>query len=117
MKNLRSINNQLYIYEGFEEDVNLHKCSEVSIDDEGNICALLILNYFTDEELSHDDISWITLTQWYELVRTFIRYYYYDTLDEEEILNATEDIVNRAFRYGIPKMHELYDYINDHLDR
>lgn len=116
MKNLRSINNQLYIYEGFNERHQLHILSEVLLDDDGIMTATHSPVYFTTEALTHDDISWITLDQWYGIVEAFIRNYH-DYLDEEEILNATEDIVNRAFRYGIPKMHELYDYINDHLDR
>ena len=114
MKDIRSINNQLYGYEGFDEHLQLHRCSEIMLDEDGNICALLIPAYFTTEELSHDDISWITLNQWFGIVEAF---YYYDILTPEEITDATEDIVNRAFRYGIPKMHELYDYINEHLDR
>ena len=117
MKDIHSINNQLYIYEGFDENLKLHKCSEVMLDRDGNITATLILAYFNDEELTHDSIDWITKKQWYGIVEAFIHYYHNGYLTPEEITDATEDIVGRSFAYGIPKMHELYDYINEHLDR
>ena len=56
-----------------------------------------------------------TKNQWYGIVAHFIRQNY--ELPEEEIADATEDIVGRCFAYGIPKFNELTEYIADYMNR
>lgn len=115
-----AVNGNLYEYGCIEDadytkDLKLHKVYEIDIDDEGHLTPTYITDYFTTEELSNNEIHF-TKEQWYGIVEHFLRYDY-DDLEEDEILNATEDIVGRCFAYGRPKIEELSEYIADYMIR
>ena len=55
----------------------------------------------------------MTKEQWYDVVEKFLRENY--DLEDEEVTNITEDIVGRCFAYGVPKLHELPEYIADYM--
>jgi hypothetical protein len=114
-----AVNGNLYEYgtiesADFTKDLQLHKVYEIDIDEDGHLVSTGITNYFTTEELTNDTMH-LTKKQWYGIVEHFIRYNYNFT--EEGIIDATEDIVGRCFAYGIPKIHELSDYIADYMNR
>ena len=115
-----AVNGNLYEYGNIEnadftKDLQLHKVYEIDIDENGYLVNTGITNYFTTEELDNHNVNF-TKKQWYGIVECFIRHEY-AALTEEEILGATEDIVGRCFAYGIPKIHELSDYIADCINR
>lgn len=114
---LIAVNGGIYEYLRFDDVAKVHLVSEVDIDCEGILTATHILSYFYPEQLA-EGIDKIDLTkqQWYGIVEHFIRQDYED-LEPEEITNATEDIVGRCFAYGIPKFHELTEYIADYMNR
>ena len=115
-----AVNGNLYEY-GCEEnadytkDLKLHKVYVIDIDDEGNFTHTHSTDYFTTEELKNNEVHF-TQEQWYRIVEQFIRYDY-DDLTVEEITDVTEDIIGRCFAYGIPKIHELADYIAEYMHR
>jgi hypothetical protein len=111
---LVAINGAIYEYGNHDEQFKVHVVNEVEIDDDGNLTATYVERAFTDAELSNQEIS-LTQKQWFGLVELLIRQYY--DLTDEEITDATEDIVGRCFAYGIPKIHELVDYIADYMNR
>lgn len=102
------------IYEYMQKLGNLHTVSEIEIDEEGILTATYRYHLVTDEDLTHDEVHF-TKDQWYGIVEHFIRQAY--DLTEEEISEATEDIVGRCFAYGISKIHELPEYIADYMNR
>ncbi len=115
-----AINGNLYEYGGeenadFTKDLKLHKVYVIDIDEDGILLHTQRTDYFTTEELTNDNID-LTEEQWHKIVEQFIRYDFTD-LTEEEITDATDDIVLRCFAYGIPKIHELADYIADYMNR
>jgi hypothetical protein len=114
-----AVNGNLYEYgkvenADFTKDLQLHKVYEIDIDEDGYLVSTGITNYFTTEELANNEVNF-TKNQWHGIVECFIRYNY--DLTEEEITDATEDIVGREFAYGIPKIHELSDCIADYMNR
>lgn len=102
------------IYEYIRKETNFHRVAEVEIDEDGYLTATLVEQAFTTEELKDDTIH-LTKDQWYGIVAHFIRQDY--DFEAEEIEEVTEDIVDRCFAYGIPKIHELSEYIADYLNR
>ena len=113
-----AVNGNLYEYGKVEDanytkDLKFHKVYEIDIDDEGHLTQTYITNYFTTEELANNEVKF-TKEQWYGIVADFLRNNY--DLEEEEITNATEDIVGRCFAYGVPKLHELPEYIADYMN-
>ena len=114
---LVAVKGGIYEYVGFDEHLQRHKLSEIEIDEDGNLTATYAVCYMTDEEFafSEDGTDYFTNKQWYGIVEHFIRQGY--DLTEEEVTEATEDIVGRCFAYAIPKIHELADYITDYMNR
>lgn len=114
---LIAVYNRLYEYVEFDEVAKVHLVSEVDIDCEGFLTATLITNYYYPEQLA-EGFNKINLTkdQWYGVVGHFIREGDFD-LNEEEIDEATEDIVGRCFAYGIPKFDKLEEYIAEYMNR
>lgn len=117
---LIAVNGNIYEYGGIEdayftEDLKLHKVYVIDIDDEGYLTNTHIPQYFTTEELSNTEIH-LTEEQWYRVVEQLIRYEY-DDLTEEEINEATEDIVGRCFVINMPEFNELEDYIACYMNR
>ena len=115
-----AVNGNLYEYGVVEDadytkDLKLHKVYEIDIDDEGNLIPTYATNYFTTEELTNNEVNF-TKDQWYGIVEHFVREGDFN-LDEEAIEDATEDIVGRCFCYGIPKIHELTEYIAEYMNR
>ena len=72
-------------------------------------------DYFTTEELSNNEIHF-TQDQWHRIVEQLIRYEYSDLADEE-IADATEDIVGRCFVLNMPAFNELEGYIAEYMQR
>ena len=114
---LVAVNGKIYEYDHYDEGIKIHLVTEVDIDDEGILTATHIPCAISDEEfaLSEDGTDYFTQKQWYGIVEHFIRQDY--DLKEFEIKGAVMDIVDRCFAYGIPKIHELADYIAEYLDR
>ena len=112
---LIAVNNELYDYIGYDEGIKMHKVSVVDIDEEGRLTNTHITWYFTEKELSRDEIQ-LTEPQWLGLIEHLIRQDY--DMTDEEITDATEDIVCRCFAVtGIPKFKELIKYIYDYMNR
>ncbi len=111
---LIAVGGNIYEYDRYEKIVKCHIVTEVDIDDEGHLTATYRLNAFTDEELKDNAVNF-TQSQWYGIVEHFIRQDY--DLTDEDIDAATEDIVGRCFAYGIPKFHELPEYIAEYMNR
>ena len=83
---------------------------------EGNLWNGWATPYFSTKELDEgNNKANFTKKQWYGIVAHFIRQDY--ELTEEQIADATEDIVGRCFVYGIPKFDELSEYIADYMNR
>ena len=118
---LIAVNGNIYEYGGIEnadftKDLKLHKVYVIDIDDEGNLTHTQSSDYLTTEELSNNEII-LTQEQWYGIVEQLIRYEYAD-LTEEEITEATDEIVGRCFSVtGIPKFDTLEDYIAEYMNR
>ena len=117
---LIAVNGNIYEYGGIEnadftKDLRLHKVYVIEVDNEGYLTNTHTSQYFTTEELNNKEIHF-TQDQWYKIVEQLIRYEYTD-LTEEAITDATDDIVYREFAYGIPKFHELEDYIAEYMNR
>jgi hypothetical protein len=114
---LVAVNGKIYEYQHYDEKMGVHYVTEVEIDEDGILTATHIPCALSGEEfaLSDDGTDHFANKQWHGIVEHFIRQEY--DLTEEEITEATEDIVGRCFAYGIPKIHELADYIAEYLDR
>ena len=118
---LIAVNGAIYEYGEIEsglytKNLKLHKVYDVEIDEDGILTATYNSWYFTDEELTEGiDKIQLTAKQWRGVVEFFLRQDY--DLAEDEVVKATEDIVSRCFAYGIPKFHELENYIADYLKR
>lgn len=110
---LIAVNGKLYEY--LRAELGLHRVSEIEFDEDGLLTPTYTHRYFTDEELANNEVNF-TQQQWYGIVECFIRQDY-DDLTEMQISGAVMDIVDRCFAYGIPKIHELADYIAEYMDR
>lgn len=110
-----AVRGNLYCYDKFDEDIQMHKVAEVEIDEEGFLICTYRPGYFTDEDLKDNEISF-TPKQWRGLVEFFIRDGYPD-LDEDDVLDAAEDIVGRCFAHGVPKFENLEEYIAEYMNR
>lgn len=96
----------------FTKDLKLHKVYIIDIDEEGNLCHTYITDYFTTEELTNDTIE-LTQNQWLGIVAQLVR-----DIDPECAEEIAEEIVLRCFSItGLPKIHELEDYIAEYLNR
>lgn len=117
---LIAVNGNIYEYGGIEDadftkDLKLHKVYVIDIDDEGNLTHTQSSDYLTTKELDNKEVHF-TQTQWYGIVEQLIRYGYAD-LAEEEINEATEDIVGRCFMVNMPEFDKLEEYITEYMDR
>ena len=113
---LIAVNEGIYEYDRYDKYLKIHIATEVMIDEDGYLTATHIPHCFTDEELTDREEPTFTKNQWYGIVAHFIREGNFD-LNEEEMEDATEDIVGRCFAYGIPKFEELSEYIADYMNR
>ena len=117
---LIAVNGNIYEYGGIEDadfikDLKLHKVYIIDIDEEGNLTHTQISDYLTTDELINNKIH-LTQKQWYRIVEQLIRYEY-AALTEEEITEATEDIVDRCFIINMPQFDELEEYIDCYMNR
>ena len=117
---LIAVNGNIYEYGGIEDadftkDLKLHKVYVIDIDNEGNLTHTQISDYFTTEELNNNKID-LTQEQWCKIIEQLIRYEYAD-LSEDDITDATDDIVSRCFVMNMPKFDELEEYIAEYMDR
>ena len=115
---LVAVNGKIYEYDRYDERLKIHIMTEIEMDTEGFLTQTYIPFSFTDAEFafSDDGTESFTKNQWYGIVAHFIREGNFD-LNEEEIEDATEDIVGRCFCYGIPQFHELPEYIAEYMNR
>lgn len=118
---LIAVNDCIYEYGGIEngdycKGLKLHKVYEIDIGEDGILIATYISCYLTNEELN-DGIDKITLTQkqWVGVIEHFLMQE--NSLNEDDIPAVAEDIVFRCFAYGIPKFHELQNFITDYINR
>ena len=112
---LIAVGGKLYEYGEYIECFKLHVAYEVMVDEDGYLTATHSAYTFADQDLTKNEINF-TKDQWYGIVAHFIREGDFH-LNEEEIEDATEDIVERCFTYGIPKFHELPEYIAEYMNR
>lgn len=110
-----AVDGKLYEYMHFYEGLDNHIVAEIEVDEDGYLTATHIAHAFTTKDLTNNEVNF-TKDQWCGIVAHFIREGDFD-LNEEEMEDATEDIVGRCFAYGIPKIHELADYIADYMNR
>ena len=110
-----AVNGNLYCYEKFDEDMQMHKVADVEIDEEGFLTCTYRTWYFSDEELKDNEISF-TKKQWLGLVKFFIQEGYPE-MDDESIADAAIDIVGRCFCVNPPKFENLEEYIAAYLNR
>ena len=113
---LVAINGKIYEYDRYDEHLKIHITTEIDIDSEGFLTQTYIPYAFTDAEFTINEEPNFTDAQWYGIVAHFIREGNFD-LNEEEMEDAAEDIVGRCFAYGVPKIHELEDYIAEYMNR
>jgi hypothetical protein len=116
---LIAVRGDIYEYGGIEigdytPSERLHKVYEIDIDDQGLLTNTHRTWYFSDEELKETKVNF-TEDQWYGIVSHIIRQNH--DVTEEEISEATEDIVGRCFAYGIPQFNELEEYIACYMNR
>ena len=114
---LIAVNGNLYEYGGYYEGTKLHKVYDITVDEDGILTAICTYWYMSEEEMT-EGFNKINFTedQWYGIVAHFIREGNYH-LNEEEITEATEDIVGRCFVMNMPQFHELEDYIACYMNR
>ena len=113
---LIAVNGAIYEYLKYEKEFGVHIVATVQIDQDGILTHTCLLASLSEEEFSRiDKKQQFTKQQWYGIVEHFIRQLY--EMTDEEIAEATEDIVERCFAHGIPKFHELEDFIIDYMDR
>ena len=111
-----SVNGRIYEYLRYDEVAKVHLVSEIDIERDGILTSTHILSYFYPEQLTEEnDTIDLTGKQWLGVIEYFIRQDY--DLTAEEITDAADDIVLRCFAHGIPKIHELADYIADYMNR
>ena len=114
---LIAVNGNIYEYGGMTADnSSMHRVYDVEIDEEGRLTSTHNAWYFTDEELT-EGFNKINLTQeqWYGVVECIIRQNH--NVTNEEITEATDDIVGRCFAYGRPEFDELEGYIDCYMNR
>ena len=113
---LIAINGNIYEYVKYDDVANVYLVSEVGIDCDGMLTSTHILSYFYLEQFieGYNEIN-LTKDQWYGVVAHIIRQNH--DVTEEEIEEATEDIVGRCFRMNMPQFNELEDYIACYMNR
>ena len=110
-----AVQGNLYCYDKFDEDIQMHKVADIEIDEEGRLTCTYRSWYFTDEDLQDNKID-LTQKQWCGLVEQIIQDEYPE-LDDDSISAAATDIVCRCFVSGMPIVEELPEYIAEYLNR
>ena len=115
---LIAVNGKICEYDRYDKYLNVHFATEIEVDEvDGHLTTTYVPCCFTTEDLE-DGYNKIVLTQkqWYGVVECIIRQNH-DDLTEEEIAEATEDIVGRCFVMNMPEFDELEDYIACYMQR
>ena len=114
---LIAVNGAIYEYDRYDKYLDVHFAAEIEINEDGYLTATYVPCCFSPKELT-EGIGKTNFTndQWYGIVAHFIREGDFH-LNEEEMEDATEDIVGRCFAYGIPQFEELSEYIADYMNR
>ena len=110
-----AVRGNLYCYDKFDEDIQMHKVADIEIDEEGRLTCTHRTWYFNEEELKDNKIN-LTQKQWCGLVEQIIRDEH-PYMDEDSISAAAVDIVGHCFVYGLPTVEELPEYIAEYLNR
>ena len=114
---LIAVDGKLYEYVRWVEKFKTHEVAIVEVDEDGMLTATYIHDYIKPDKMAEGiGKANFTKEQWYGIVGHFIREGNFH-LNEEEIEDATEDIVERCFVYEIPKFHELPNYIAEYMNR
>ncbi len=115
---LIAVNGRICEYDRYDKYLDTHFASEIMIDEvDGHLTATYSPCCFSTKELTegYNKIN-LTETQWYGVVECIIRQNH-DNLTEEEIAEATEDIVGRCFVMNMPQFDELEGYIACYMNR
>jgi hypothetical protein len=118
---LIAVNGGIYEYgevvaADYTKELKLHRVYVVDIDEEGILTSVGSTWYFTSEELTNG-FNKINLTeaQWHGIVEGIIRRDY--AISDEEINEATDDIIYRCFALNKPQFDELEEYIACYMKR
>lgn len=113
---LIAVNGGIYEYDSHHSNLKVHLVAGVEIDEKGILTSTHIPCAFSDVEFAEGyNKTNFTQEQWYGIVEHFIRQTY--CIDDEEIAEATEDIVGRCFVMNMPEFDELEDYIACYMNR
>ena len=113
---LIAVNGGIYEYDRYDKYLNIHFATGVEIDEKGILTATHIPCAFSNVEFAKGyNKTNFTQDQWYGIVEHFIRQTY--CIDDEDITEATEDIVGRCFVMNMPQFDELEDYIACYMNR
>lgn len=113
---LIAVNGRICEYDRYDKYLDVHFATEIEIDDEGHLTMTYAPYCFSTEEITegYNKIN-LTETQWYGVVECLIRQTY--DITNEEIDEATEDIVGRCFVINMPEFDELEGYIETYMNR
>jgi ethanolamine utilization protein EutP (predicted NTPase) len=91
------------------------KTAEVFAEAHGLVCCGNHGIYI--ELVGIEEVNDMSKDEWYAVVRKHLSENYSERLDTEAVEDATIDIVDRCFCYGVPTLAELPEYIAEYMDR
>lgn len=110
------VDGQICEYDRYDKYLDVHYATEIEVDEYGHMTVTYAPLCFDPKEFTDGyNKANFTVEQWYGIVECLIRQGY--DLDNEEIDDATADIVERCFAVNMPKFDELEDYIDRYMDR
>lgn len=110
------VNGRIYEYDRYDKHLDVHFVAGIEIDEEGILTHTHIPCFFSTVKLAEGfNKTNFTEDQWYGIVAHIIRNNH--DVTEEEITEATEDIVGRCFVMNMPQFNELEEYIACYMNR
>ena len=110
------VNGQICEYDRYDKYLDVHYATEIEVDECGHLTVTYAPICFDPKEFTEGyNKEEFTAEQWCGIVECLIRQDY--DLTNEEIDDATEDIVYRCFAVHMPEFDELEDYIDRYMDR
>ena len=110
------VNGQICEYNMYDKNLDVHYATEIEIDEYGHLTVTYAPLCFNPKEFTEGyNKADFTEEQWYGIVDCLIRQNY--DLSNEEIDDATDDIVGRCFVLNMPPFDELEDYIACYMNR